>query len=259
MTLFSVEWREGIAIAHLDRPPVNALDRDLLQAIGDGFADLLSEDAAAVVLTGEGSCFSAGADLFAVLEGSTEYIEGTVSALSAAFGSLFEFPRPVVAAVNGHAIAGGAVLTCGCDYRIMAAGSGKIGISELRVGVPFPTYAIEIMRFAVGPRHIQELTYLAKSYDPEVAITKGLIDEIVEPDALMERAFQVAHRLAQIPTASFEAMKKILRAPTLDRIARYGPEHDARARAGWASPEVRSSIEDFLDRTVGREKSGERG
>jgi len=246
-----IEEHGDIAIAHLDRPPVNALDRELLQAIGDGFKELEKSDAKAVVLTGEGSSFCAGADLFAVIEGSTEYIEGTVPALTDAFRSLFEFPRPVVAAVNGHAIAGGAVLTCECDYRIMAAGSGKIGISELKVGVPFPTYAIEIMRFAVAPHHFQELVYLARAYSPDDAVTMGMIDEVVEPEELMGRAIEVAERLARIPAATFEAMKTIIRQPALDRIARYGEEHDAKARKGWASDEVQESIKDFLVTTFG--------
>jgi enoyl-CoA hydratase len=249
--MLRIEERGDIAVAYLARPPVNALDRELLQAIGDGFTRLAATDVGAVVLTGEGSSFCAGADLFAVMEGSTEYIEGTVPALTKAFKALFEFPRPVVAAVNGHAIAGGAILTCECDYRIMAAGSGKIGISELQVGVPFPTYAIEIMRFAVAPQHLQELVYLARAYTPEDALVKGMIDEVVEADQLLPRAISVAERLAAIPRDTFEAMKKIIRQPTLDRIAKYGPDHDIKARKGWASDDVQRSIKDFLVATFG--------
>lgn len=249
--MFRTEERDGIAIAYLAHPPVNALDREFLQAIADGFSELESSDSKAVVLTGEGSSFSAGADLFRVIEGGTEYQESAVGSLTACFSALFEFPRPVVAAVNGHAIAGGAVLTCTCDYRVMAEGSGKIGFAELRVGVPFPTYAFEILRFAVGPQFVQEVTYLARSYPPEEALKKGMLDEVVEPAQLMDRALEVARRLGDIPRASFEAMKRILRAPTLERIARYGPEHDAKAKKGWASDEVQAAIREFLVTTFG--------
>ena len=251
LAMLNIEEREGIAIVELARPPVNALDRELLQAIGDGFSELATSDVGAVVLTGEGSSFSAGADLFSVLEGSTEYIEGTVPALSAAFGSLFEFPKPVVAAVNGHAIAGGAVLTCACDYRIMAEDSGRIGCSELKVGVPFPTYAIEIIRFAVAPQSFQEIIYLARSYDPEDAVEKGMIDDVVEPERLMDRAIDIAQRFARIPSDTFKTMKSIIRQPTLDRIASYGPEHDAKAKKGWSSEDVQESIREFLLVTLG--------
>ena len=81
----------------------------------------------------------------------------SVDALSLAFGSVFTFRRPVVAAINGHAIAGGCVFACACDHRVMARGSGVIGLTELRVGVPFPTYAFEIVRFATAPEYLQEL------------------------------------------------------------------------------------------------------
>ena len=151
------ETRDGIEIVYLDHPPVNALDREFLQEIATHFQDLAKASPPAVILTAEGSAFSAGADLFRVSEESTDYIENSVSALSAAFGSLFEFPRPLIAAVNGHAIAGGAVITCACDYRLMADGNGRIGVAELKVGVPFPTYALEIIRFGVAPQHLQEL------------------------------------------------------------------------------------------------------
>ena len=205
----------------------------------------------AVVITAEGDSFSAGADLFKVLDEGKEYVDASVGALTAAFGSLFEFPRPLVAAVNGHAIAGGAVITCAADYRIMADGDGRIGVTELRVGVPYPIYALEIIRFGVAPQHLQELVYLAKVYPPHEAKEKGFVDDVVPPDELMERALKVASILGSIPTQSFEVMKKLLRAPTMDRIARYGGEHDVKARAGWVSEDVKAAIARFLEKTFG--------
>ena len=245
------ETRDGIEIVYLDHPPVNALDREFLQAIAAHFQDLAESSPPAVILTAEGSAFSAGADLFRVSKESNDYIDGSVSALTAAFGSLFEFPRPLIAAVNGHAIAGGAVITCACDYRVMAGGKGRIGVAELKVGVPFPTYALEIIRFGVAPQHLQELVYLAESYAPQDAMQKGFVDEVVHPDALMDRALEVAATLAAIPKQSFEMMKKLLRAPTMDRIARYGGEHDLQAREAWTSDDVQQAISRFLVATFG--------
>ena len=245
------ESRDGIEIVYLDNPPVNALDREFLQAIAAHFQDLAKVSPPAVILTAEGSVFSAGADLFRVSEESNDYIESSVSALTTAFGSLFEFPRPLIAAVNGHAIAGGAVITCACDYRVMADGKGRIGVAELKVGVPFPTYALEIIRFGVAPQHLQELVYLAKSYRPQDAREKGFVDEVVEPDALMDRALEVATTLAAIPNQSFEMMKRLLRAPTLDRIARYAGEHDLQVRQAWTSDDVQEAISRFLVATFG--------
>lgn len=245
------ENRDGVEVVYLERPPVNALDREFLEAITEHFKRLAEEGLPAVVLTAEGSAFSAGADLFRVLEEGEKYVDASVGALSSAFGALFEFPRPLVVAANGHALAGGAVILCAGDYRIMADGDGRVGVTELKVGVPFPIYALEIIRYAVAPQHLQEAVYLARAYRPRDALAKGFLDEVVEPDTLMDRSIEIAKRLAAIPPRSFEIMKKLLRAPTMDRIARYGAEHDAQAREGWTSEEVQQAISKFLEATFG--------
>src|SRR5205807_9804791 len=128
--LIDLETHGSITVVRLDAPPVNALDREVLQAITSTLRRIDESDARAVVLTGTGSVFSAGADLFRVLNEGDEYLRTSLAALTEAFGTLFEFPLPVVAAVNGHAIAGGAVLVCASDYRIAAAGNHKIGFAE---------------------------------------------------------------------------------------------------------------------------------
>src|SRR5438874_7903159 len=149
----------------LNAPPVNALDREVLLAITATLHEIEASDARAVVLTGSGPAFSAGADLFRVLNEGDEYLRTSLEALTEAFGTLFQFPRPVVAAVNGHAIAGGAVLVCASDYRIAASGNHKIGFAELRVGVPFPSWGLEIARWGTRPERLQAVVYLGRWYD----------------------------------------------------------------------------------------------
>jgi enoyl-CoA hydratase len=248
-----IEWdnTNGIAVLRMKHGPVNALDVDLLAALADGITEIEKSDAEALVLTGEGVAFSAGADLYSVLEGGASYIDGAVPHLSRCFSTLFKFPRPAVAAVNGHAIAGGCVLTCACDYRIMAEGESRIGVSELRVGVPYPTWALEIVRFAAAPQHIQEIVYLARSYLPNEALAKGLVDEIVPPDKLMDRAMEIATRLAAIPPDSFTRAKRQLRAPTISFVENYAPGNDDDVRLAWQSSEITEAIRAFLKKTLG--------
>ena len=254
--MIDLERNGAIAVIRLNYPPVNALDAEVLEALSAAIASVAFSDASAVVLTGAGTSFSAGANLFRVLDEGTAYVRSSVPKLSSAFGTLFTFPRPVVAAVNGHAIAGGAVLTCACDYRVCASGEAKIGFGELRVGVPFPTWALEIARFAVRPDRLQEVIYFGRSYSPADALERGLIDEIVAPDALMDRAFEVAMRLASMPRFTFEHTKRALRRPTVDWVRRHSGSDDPAVRDAWTSDDVRGAIERFLSKTFGKASRG---
>ncbi|MFN2589889.1 MAG: enoyl-CoA hydratase/isomerase family protein [Actinomycetota bacterium] len=241
-----------VARVRLNRPDAsNALNLDLLKALEEGLVEAERSPARAVVVTGEGAAFSAGADLFEVLEEGSEYIDAAGRSLSSCFAALFRFPRPVVAAVNGHAIAGGCILVSACDYRISAGGDHRIGVTELAVGVPFPTWALEIMRFAVPGATLQELVMLGRTYSPDRALEKGLIDEVVETERLTERAVEIAGRLSRVPGSTFEITKRALRAPTEARVAARAEHDDAVVRALWDSPDVRTSIGAFLTKTFG--------
>jgi enoyl-CoA hydratase len=154
----------------------NAFDLEFCQAIVGRLEELSQSSLRAVVITGQGRIFSAGVDLPRVLDGGAAYLHSFLPALKKAFETLFCFPKPVVAAINGHAIAGGCVLACAADHRLMASDSGRIGITELLVGVPLPTVALEIMRRVVMPMHIGEVVYRGATFSPEEAKEKGLVD-----------------------------------------------------------------------------------
>src|SRR4051812_6094777 len=123
--------------------------------------------AGAIVLTGAGRAFSAGVDLRRIVEGGVPYAEEFLPALSDAFLAVFDCPRPVVAAINGHALAGGCVIAAAADLRLMSGGT--IGLTELLVGVQFPTVPLEIARHAFGPRAAR-LALTAEPYDADQAL-----------------------------------------------------------------------------------------
>jgi len=215
-----------ITVLRMDHGKANAMDVELLDGLSEALAEADASDAQALVLTGTGRIFSAGVDLFRVLDGGAEYLGRFLPALSRALKDLFAFPRPVVAALNGHAIAGGCILACACDHRLMArgadgsggSGGGRIGVPELRVGVPFPSAALEILRFAIPRQHLQEVAYVGRTFSAEDALARGLVDELVDPDSLADRAIEAARNLAAIPPGTFQLSKRQLRRPTLDRL-----------------------------------------
>jgi enoyl-CoA hydratase len=245
-----IEHEGAITVLRLEHGKVQAMDLELMTALGSTLDELRSVRPGAVILTGTGSTFSAGVDLPRVLEGGSEYAKKFIPALCDGVQKLFGFPRPVIAAVNGHAIAGGAVLACACDYRMLAAGSARLGLPELLVGVPFPPIVLEVLRFAIPAGHLQEVVYLGQTYTGEKALSLGLVDEIVKAESLLERAKEVAGRLASAPMPAFESGKRQLREPYIERAERFDAEEGARIMDQWCSPETHAVIHAYVEKTI---------
>jgi enoyl-CoA hydratase len=237
----------GVLLMRIEHGKANTLDRELLADLTAALERLDHDEALrAAVLTGTGHIFSAGVDLQRLLAGGAAYVRTFVPLLGATLHRLFACAKPVVAAVNGHAIAGGCVLAAACDYRLMARGPGTVGVPELRVGLPFPLVAIEILRFATSTAHLQELVYLGATYTTDAAYERGLVDELVPAEAVVERALAVAARLAAEPVARFRLTKRQLRAPALAAMAAHAAETDAAVLEAWARPEALAAIRTYL-------------
>jgi enoyl-CoA hydratase len=213
--------------------------------------ELRNAPAGAIVLTGAERIFSAGVDLLRVLRDGPEYLSHFLPALSRLFEALFSYPKPVVAAINGHAIAGGCVLACAADYRIMSQQGGRIGIPELLVGVPFPSSALEIMRFAVAPQYFQLMIYRGSTFSAEEALARGLVDTTVEAGHLLDRAVAEAEAFSALPPATFNLTKQQLRAGALKRMEE-GTRFDSSVQELWARPESLVAIQGYVTRTFKR-------
>lgn len=243
----------GVTVVTLDHGKVNAMDLELLEALRDTFVALAGSDCASVVITGTGKAFSAGVELRRLSDGGAAYAKAFLPALTEAFEAVFNFDRPVVAAVNGHAVAGGCVLAAACDRRIMAAGGGRVGVTELHAGLPFPLSALEIFRFLVGAARANDLILTAQTYDTGGALAAGLVDEVVPAEELMARAVTVAGEMAAfIPPTTFRINKAQLRRETNERVARHRVDNDPEVLAAWSAPEVGPWAKAYVDRVSGR-------
>lgn len=252
--MIEVEIDQPVATLRLAQGKVNALDLELLEALSGGLDQISSSEAKAVVLTGAGRSFSAGVDLQRVIREGAAYLERFLPALDLALEKLYTFPLPVVAAVNGHAIAGGCILVQACDRRLMAAGEARIGVPELSVGVPFPPLAFEIMRSALAPNVAQWLMTSGLTLTPELALQYGLLDEVVEPAHLMSHARHAAFHLSETPAATFRLTKKMLRGAALERVTAMTAAHGDEIRKIWAAPETITFIRGYLEKTIGRKR-----
>ena len=185
--MFERSERDGVRVLALAHGKASALDLELLH----GLARELDEERAhpePLVLTGTGSIFCAGVDLVRIVDGGAAYVREFLPALDRAFRTLFLLEKPVVAAINGHAIAGGCVLACAADERLMAEGKGRVGVPELKVGVPFPPLALEIVRRVAPARHADDILLGGGLFTPPEALERGLVRELVPPAELVDRA-----------------------------------------------------------------------
>jgi enoyl-CoA hydratase/carnithine racemase len=243
--------RDSVAVLRMAHGKVSALDAAFCDALVAELDAVKTGPSKALILIGTGSAFSAGVDLFQVLNGGAEYIHAFLPRLEKLLRALLAFPKPLVAAVNGHAIAGGCIMVATCDYRVMSTGTGRIGVPELAVGVPFPSLPFEIMSARVNPSALRQLIYGGKVVPAAEALTLGLVDEVAEPDALLDRAFAAAAPLAAIPTHTFALTRRAFEAQILSRVAAAEVVNDA-VEDAWSSPEVHAAIRAYLDKTIGR-------
>lgn len=241
--------RGKVGILRMQHGKANALDVEFCEALVRRLEELGQSSLRALMITGRGRIFSAGVDLPRVLEGGPAYLRSFLPALSNAFETLFCFPKPVVAAVNGHAIAGGCVLACAADHRLMALQSGRIGTPELLVGVPFPTIALEIMRLAAAPAHFRALVYGGATLSPEEARENGLMDATAEPEKLLDDAMGVAETLAALPPDVFATTKQQICNPVMKRIREDARRFDAAVEQLWTAPATLAAIRDYVART----------
>ena len=237
---------DGVALLRLAHGKANAMSLELCRALTARFAEVA--DAPAVVVTGSGHIFSAGVDLVRLIDGGVPYIRELLPALSEMLATVFAHPKPVVAAINGHAIAGGCVLACAADKRLMARDAGRIGVTELLVGVPFPSAAMEIMRCAAAPQYFEDLLLSGATFAPPEAAARGLVHDIVDPHALMERAVVAAKAMAALSPPAFALTKRQTRAPALARLA--CADVDAAVTQIWTAPETLARIRDYVARTL---------
>ena len=201
----------------LARPKVNAIDEDLMADFADAFDDACTDpEIRGILVRAEGTCFSAGLDLRVLPELDRAGIERFLDALDRMISSIFRCPKPVAAAVNGHAIAGGLVIALAADHVALVDSEARVGLTELAVGIPFPTAAFEVIRDAVPPRTLRRLVYVADVFETARAFELGIGDALdPDPDT---RARVWLDRAAALPADAYAITKAHLRRDAWRRI-----------------------------------------
>jgi Delta3-Delta2-enoyl-CoA isomerase len=247
----------------LARPPANALSPALMAALGKELAAAVGAvgetgaEAAgeapggrpsALVLSGAPGMFSAGLDVPYLLTLDRAGIHDMWSRFYALLRGLAACPLPVVAAITGHSPAGGAVLALYCDLRVMAAGDYRIGLNEVRVGLPMPPVILAAMRRLVGPRLAERLCVSGALLAPAEAERIGLVDEVVPPERVVERAVGLAQELAALPRAAMAETRRLARA---DLVATFDAASEAEVAGlldSWFGAEAQATMRALVER-----------
>jgi enoyl-CoA hydratase len=240
---------DGIRVLKLAHGKVSAMDIELGEALTAEFKAASDPSVKALIVTGTGSSFSAGVDLFRLINEGPDYARRFVPVLDQFLLATLTFPKPVVAAINGHAIAGGCILAAACDHRIMTEGAGRIGIPELAVGVPFPALPLQIMAARVADGPLRDLVFSGRTVQVDEAKTMGLVDEKCPVGMLLDSATEVARKLASIPPGAFALTKEAFYSPILERTRQLA-DLNARVSDAWLQQHTYDTIRAYLDKTI---------
>ena len=241
----------AITELRMNRPPANALNHELLEAILVGYADSINAGACGLILSGQPGMFCAGIDVPELIGQSQSEIYRFWSLLFQTSKSLAACPVPVVAVLAGHSPAGGAVLAAHCDYRIAADGPFKIGFNEVQVGLPLPSSILRVFTDLVGSRLARQIGMQGQLMLMDRALEIGLVDELVAPEALEQRALEYLRDLLALPSVAMNTTRLAGKEQLINEID--ASDDVDRTTAAWFSDETQAAMQRLVE-SLGKNK-----
>jgi enoyl-CoA hydratase/carnithine racemase len=221
MSFALVSKDEGIATVTLSRGKVNALNEAVVEELDARLQEFeRAGDVRGIILTGQGKFFSFGFDIPEFLSQPKESFAGYLKRFTTLYRYMFLYPKPLVAALNGHTIAGGCMLATACDYRLMVAGKARISLNEITFGSSVFAGSVELLRYWTGDKNAQTVLFSGAMYSAEEALKLGLVDQVSTEANLLSEAKQVAQQLASKDGSPFGSIKRLLRKPVGEEMAR---------------------------------------
>jgi enoyl-CoA hydratase len=231
-----------LAIARMEREHGNAINAGLLEGLVRACHSAAGDRGVrGMLLAARGKLFCPGLDLQELVELDRAAMTRFVGQLTACIRTLYTFEKPLVAAIGGHAVAGGCVLALTADWRVLRRGAA-IGLNEVRVGVPLPYVVAQILREAVGRAHLEEVALYGRNYQDDEALARGLAHELADGESFEEHCTGRLRELAEKDTAAFALTKRWLRAATIARLESDQGAHDAAFVEAWFSPGTQQRI-----------------
>ena len=239
----------NIGIISIDRPPVNAINPELVSSLSQALDSFKSNDKInGVVVQGRDGIFSAGLDITHLFPKDREYIENFWKDFSTLLVNMFSFPKPLYSSIGGHCPAGGTVMVIMSDYRIMSKGKYVIGLNEVDVGLTVPYGIGMVFQYVVGMRNAEELLLKAKLISPKEAFRVGLVDELCDPETLLDTTLERITVASDLYSAQQTKTKQILREQTLN-IVQQNFDRDAKLILdSWFSESGQRRLESLFNK-----------
>ena len=248
MGLVVTEQQGRVALLKLSRGVTNALSAELVADLSKAL-DVVAQDPAlqALILTSASAkFFSIGFDIPGLFAVDREEFAVFYRAINQLCLDLYTLPKPTVAAIGGHATAGGCILALCCDYRYISEGRKLMGLNEVKLGVPVPYLADCIVRQLVGARHAREIMEGGEFYAPAELLCLGLVDKVLPPDQVLPGSVEQAQRLGSMPAAAYAMIKQNRVGPVAAEVAARAQEQADRFVELWYSDEVRLRLEQAM-------------
>ena len=241
---FGVEG--GLATVRMRREHGNAINGDLLDGLEVAFRWAADDPRVrGVLLAAGGKLFCPGLDLHDLAALDRPSMARFMARFSGTIFAMHTFPKPVVAAIGGHALAGGCLLTLTADWRVLRNGA-LVGLNEIKVGVPLPFAVTHLLRDSVHRPRLEEVALLGRNYSGREAVRTGLVHEILEDDRFEEHCLERLEEFASKDLSAFGHTKRYLRSATAELMRAEDGRHADEFLDCWFSPETRTRIEQIV-------------
>jgi 3,2-trans-enoyl-CoA isomerase len=246
MSFVDLTRERKVAVLTLQRGKVNAINKAVVEELRLRLDEIRADGSSeAVVLTGRGKFFSFGLDVPELYPLSEAEFTRFVERFTELYTAVYVYPKPVIAALNGHAIAGGCMLALACDRRLMVEGKGKIGLNEVTFGSSVFAGSVEMLRACVGERNAERILFSGEMFGGDAALALGLVDRMVPAGDLLGPALEEAARLAGGDKSAFGAMKHLLRGPVAEAMRSRERESIREFVRIWYSESTRQNLKRF--------------
>jgi enoyl-CoA hydratase/carnithine racemase len=250
MSLIAVDYQDMVAIVKLNRGVTNVLDLELVHELGKLLETIQHDSSTRALVLGSSNdkFFSIGFDIPHLFELPREGFEVFYSEFNRVCLSLYTLPKPTVAAITGHAVAGGCILALCCDYRFIAEGKKLMGLNEIKLGVPVPYLADCALRDIVGTRYAREIMDTGEFYGPVDLQRMGLVDEVLSVGDVMSKAVEKARLLGAWPREAFALIKRNRVEQVEQRVLAGREEKERLFVERWYSDEARQRLREAIEK-----------